>query len=323
MRVVLTGGAGFLGYHLSSHLLNRGDEVVCVDNLSSGQRSNIEALSQREGFEFIEADASLPFKVDGRVDAVMHFASPASPRDYLGDPFGTMQVGSNGTFHTLELARANGARFMVASTSEIYGDPTVHPQPESYWGNVNPIGPRSVYDESKRFAETVTAAYRRIHGVDTAIVRYFNTYGPRMRAGDGRVVSNFIVQALLGRPITIYGDGSQTRSFGYVDDTVDGTIRFLDSGHPGPMNIGSHFEFTMLELASLVLELTGAKSELVFEPLPEDDPTQRRADTSLAKSELDWEPTTSLRDGLTATIEWFASLQAAGHDITPGDQFIV
>ncbi|NLA35926.1 MAG: SDR family oxidoreductase [Actinobacteria bacterium] len=320
MRVVLTGGAGFLGFHLSTFLLDRGDEVVAIDNLSSGSQANVDALSLREGFSFIRHDVSKPFDVDGQVDAVMHFASPASPRDYLGDPLGTLQVGSNGTFHTVELARRKHARYMVASTSEIYGEPTVHPQTEEYWGNVNPIGPRSVYDEAKRFSEAVTASYRRSCGVDTAIVRFFNTYGPRMRPGDGRVVSNFIVQALTGKPITIYGDGSQTRSFGYVTDVVDGTIRFLDSGHPGPMNIGTRGEFTMLELASLVLELTDSASELVFEPLPTDDPTQRCPDNSLAAKVLDWEPTTSLRDGLVPTIDWFRSLLDNGIDLRAGEQ---
>jgi len=303
--VVLTGGAGFLGYHLSEIFLDRGDQVVCVDNLITGAQANVDALSARRGFEFIRHDVSEPFTVDGEVDAVMHFASPASPKDYLDHPLATLRVGSDGTFNTLDLALAHDARYLVASTSEIYGEPQVHPQPESYWGNVNPNGPRSVYDEAKRFAEAVTASYRRSMGVDTSIVRFFNTYGPRMRAEDGRVVSNFIVQALLGKPLTIYGDGSQTRSFGYVTDIAAGTVALLDSGHAGPVNLGNPSEFTMIELADLVLELTGSSSDLSFEPLPQDDPTQRRPDITIAREALDWEPTTSLRDGLAPTIEYF------------------
>ena len=303
--MVLTGGAGFLGYHLSEIFLDRGDQVVCVDNLITGAQANVDALSARRGFEFIRHDVSEPFTVDGEVDAVMHFASPASPKDYLDHPLATLRVGSDGTFNTLDLALAHDARYLVASTSEIYGEPQVHPQPESYWGNVNPNGPRSVYDEAKRFAEAVTASYRRSMGVDTSIVRFFNTYGPRMRAEDGRVVSNFIVQALLGKPLTIYGDGSQTRSFGYVTDIAAGTVALLDSGHAGPVNLGNPSEFTMIELADLVLELTGSSSDLSFEPLPQDDPTQRRPDITIAREALDWEPTTSLRDGLAPTIEYF------------------
>jgi dTDP-glucose 4,6-dehydratase len=306
--VVLTGGAGFLGYHLSEIFLGRGDQVVCVDNLITGSRANVETLSAHPGFEFVLHDVSEPFEIDGQVDAVMHFASPASPKDYLDHPLATLRVGSNGTFNTLDLAAAHDARFLVASTSEIYGEPQVHPQPESYWGNVNSIGPRSVYDEAKRFAEAVTASYRRSMGVDTSIVRFFNTYGPRMRPEDGRVVSNFIVQALLGKPLTIYGDGSQTRSFGYVADIALGTVALLDSGHAGPVNIGNPVEFTMLELADLVLELTGSSSDLSFELLPEDDPTQRRPDITIAREALGWEPTTSLRDGLEPTIAFFREM---------------
>ena len=311
MRVVLTGGAGFLGFHLSEVLLGRGDQVVCVDNLITGSMANVDALTERPGFEFVRHDVSTPFQIDGPVDAVMHFASPASPKDYLDYPLETLRVGSDGTFNALDVARAHGARFMVASTSEVYGEPLVHPQPESYWGNVNPNGPRSVYDEAKRFAEAVTAAYRRTHGVDTSIVRFFNTYGPRMRPGDGRVVSNFIVQAIAGRPITIYGDGTQTRSFGYVTDIAAGTIALLDSGHPGPVNLGNSGEFTMLELAEMVIELTDSASELVFEALPQDDPSQRRPDTTVAREVLGWEATTSLRDGLAPTIEFFRQATAS------------
>lgn len=305
MRVVLTGGAGFLGFHLTERLLDRGDHVVCVDSLLTGSQRNVDDLSTRDGFEFIRHDVSEPFEVHGTVDAVMHFASPASPKDYLDFPFETLRVGSNGTFNSLDVALAKGARYLLASTSEVYGEPLVHPQPESYWGNVNPNGPRSVYDESKRFAEAVTASYRRQLAVDTSIVRFFNTYGPRMRPEDGRVVSNFIVQALKGRPITIYGDGTQTRSFGYVADIADGTIALLDSDLAGPVNIGNQGEFTMLELAEMVIELTGSASEIAFEPLPQDDPSQRRPDITLAMEHLDWKPSTPLREGLVPTIDYF------------------
>jgi len=305
VRVLLTGGAGFVGSHLARTLLDRGDEVVVVDNLCTGSQANVDAFAGRAGYTFVHHDVTTPFEVDGALDAVMHFASPASPKDYLDEPIATLKVGSEATFHCLELARAHDARFMFASTSEVYGDPTVHPQPESYWGNVNPNGVRSVYDEAKRFGEAVTAAYHRTFGTNTSIVRYFNTYGPAMRPGDGRVVSNFIVQALTGAPITIYGDGSQTRSFGYVSDTVGGTIALLDSGVHDPVNIGNPGEFTMLELAELVLELTGSSSELAFEPLPADDPTQRRPDIARARELLGWEPEVALRDGLVPTIEYF------------------
>jgi nucleoside-diphosphate-sugar epimerase len=308
MRVVVTGGAGFLGSHLCEELVRRGDEVLCLDNLLTGSISNIDHLVPKQNFEFQHVDVCDPFTVDGSVDAVMHLASPASPKDYLDFPIASLKVGSYGTFHTLDLAKEHAARYLVASTSEVYGDPTVHPQPESYWGNVNPNGPRSVYDEAKRFAEAATAVYRRDFGVDTAIVRYFNTYGPRMRPGDGRVVSNFIVQALTAQPITIYGDGSQTRSFGYVDDTIRGTIALLDSGQAGPINIGNPGEFTMIELADLVLELTGSTSPIIYEPLPADDPTQRQPDITLARELLDWEPQVPLRDGLTKAIAYFKSV---------------
>ena len=311
MRIVLTGGAGFVGRHLSEHLLCRGDEVVCVDNLVTGSMANVEALSGHGGFSFVHHDVSLPFAVDGVVDAVMHFASPASPRDYLDEPLATLRVGSDGTFNCLDLAREKSARFMFASTSEIYGDPVVHPQPETYWGNVNPNGPRSVYDEAKRFGEAVTAAYHRTHGVDTSIVRYFNTYGPAMRPLDGRVVSNFIVQALRGAPITIYGDGTQTRSFGYVSDTVSGTVALLDSEIHEPVNIGNPGEFTMIALAELIIELTSSRSTLVFEPLPADDPTQRCPDIGRARDLLGWEPLVALRDGLVPTIEYFRAATSA------------
>ncbi len=307
-RVVVTGGAGFLGSHLCEHLLARGDEVVAVDNLVTGDRENVLSFAEHPGFSFVEHDISEPFTIDGPVDAVLNFASPASPPDYLALPIETLKVGSLGVTHALEIARTNGARFLTASTSEVYGDPRVHPQHESYWGNVNPIGPRSVYDESKRFAEAMTMAYHRTHGVDTRLVRIFNTYGPRMRAGDGRVVSNFIVQALTGAPITIYGDGSQTRSFCYVDDEVRGFLALLDSdGIHDPVNIGNPNEFTILELAEVVLDVLNSTSELVYEPLPQDDPTQRRPDITRARELLGWEPTVQLREGVERTAGFFAA----------------
>ncbi len=309
-RVVVTGGSGFLGSHLCDALLARGDEVVAIDDLSTGRRENLAHLAGVAGFTFVEHDVTTHFEVDGPLDAVLHFASPASPPEYLALPVATLMVGSRGTHNALGLARAKGARFMVASTSEVYGDPQVHPQTESYWGNVNPVGPRSVYDEAKRFAEALTMAYRRHHEVDTAIVRIFNTYGPRLKPADGRVVSNLIVQALAGRPLTIYGDGSQTRSFCYVEDEIRGFLALLDSDLAGPVNIGNPNEFTILELAHQVLEVTGSTSELVFEPLPVDDPTQRRPDIGLARSELGWEPVIQLREGLARTAAWIETQMA-------------
>jgi dTDP-glucose 4,6-dehydratase len=307
MRVVVTGGAGFLGSHVCELLLDRGDEVVALDNLCTSSFENIADLMERDGFRFVRHDVSEPLGVPGPVDAVMHLASPASPRDYFDLPIETLKVGSLGTLNTLNLARGKEARYLFASTSEVYGDPVVHPQREDYWGNVNPVGVRSVYDEAKRFGEALTMAYHREHGVDVRISRTFNTYGPRMRADDGRVVSNFIVQALAGEPLTIYGDGSQTRSFCYVDDQVRGLVALLDSDHVGPVNIGNPDEFTVLELAVLVLELTGSASELVFKPLPQDDPTRRRPDISLAGHVVGWKPETSLQEGLARTIPWFRS----------------
>ncbi len=306
-RVVVTGGAGFVGSHLCESLLARGDEVVCVDNLATGSRRNIEPLSDDPGFQFIEQDICDPIAVDGDVDAVLNFASPASPRDYHDLPIETLLVGSQGTRQALELARTHGARFLTASTSEVYGDPHVHPQREDYWGNVNPVGPRSVYDEAKRFGEALTMAYHRTYGVDTRLVRIFNTYGPRMRPQDGRVVSNFIVQALRREPLTIYGDGQQTRSFCFVEDEVRGILLLLDSeGIHDPVNIGNPNEFTILELAQVVLETVDTSSELVFEPLPQDDPTQRCPDITRARSLLGWEPAIQLREGVARTVEYFA-----------------
>ena len=307
MRVVVSGGAGFLGSQLCRVLLARGDEVVCVDNLVTGRESNIRELMGDRRFSFVLHDVSNPLAVDGPVDAVMHLASPASPKDFTEIPIKILKVGSLGTHNMIGLALAKGARFFLASTSEVYGDPLVHPQPETYWGNVNPIGPRGVYDEAKRFAEAMTMAYHRQHGVDVRIVRIFNSYGIRMRADDGRVVSNFIVQALRGEPITVYGDGSQTRSFTYVDDEIRGFVALLDSDYVGPVNIGNPTEFTVAQLAEIVLELTGSRSDVVRLPLPVDDPTRRQPDITLARKHLGWEPTIELRDGVSRTIEWFRS----------------
>lgn len=308
MRVVVAGGAGFLGSHLCDALLERGDQVVCVDNFVTGSATNVAHLIGRGDFELVEHDVTRPFDADPSdpIDAVMNLASPASPKDYLALPIETLDVGSIGTRQLLELARRHDARFFMASTSEVYGDPLVHPQTEEYWGHVNPIGERSVYDEAKRFSEALTAAYRRTHGLDTRLVRIFNTYGPRMQVDDGRVVSNFIVQALRGKPLTIYGDGSQTRSFCYVADEVRGFLSLLDSDEPGPVNIGNPVEFTMLELADLVVELTGSSGGVEHRPLPSDDPRQRRPDITLAKDRLGWEPYVDLRAGLELTIPYFA-----------------
>jgi dTDP-glucose 4,6-dehydratase len=305
-RVLVTGGAGFLGSHICESLVARGDEVVAIDNLLTGSVDNIAHLFGEKGFVFVEHDVTNFVHVSGPVDAVMHFASPASPVDYLEHPIKTLKVGSLGTHKTLGLAKDKGARFMLASTSEVYGDPQVHPQTEDYWGHVNPVGPRGVYDEAKRFAEAMTMAYNRAHDVDVRIIRIFNTFGPRMRPHDGRVVSNFLVQALDGKPLTVYGEGQQTRSFCYVEDEVRGIIALLDSDYVGPMNIGNPNEFTVLELAQKVLEVTGSSSEIVYEPLPVDDPTQRKPDISLAKRVLGWEPRIPLEEGLRKTAAWFA-----------------
>jgi dTDP-glucose 4,6-dehydratase len=305
---VVTGGAGFLGSHLSDALLARGDEVVAVDNLVTGSLDNLAHLAGNKRFTYVRADVSNFVHVPGRVDAVLHFASPASPRDYLELPIQTLKVGSLGTHNLLGLAKDKSARFLLASTSEVYGDPLEHPQTESYWGHVNPVGPRGVYDEAKRFAEAMTMAYHRYHGVAVRIVRIFNTYGPRMRPDDGRVVSNLLVQALAGKPLTIYGDGSQTRSFCFVDDEVRGILALLDGDTVGPVNIGNPNEFTIRELAELVLDVTGSSSPVVEEPLPVDDPTQRRPDITLARTALGWSPQVELREGLEATAAYFRSL---------------
>jgi dTDP-glucose 4,6-dehydratase len=312
VRVVVAGAAGFLGSHLCDRLVARGDEVVGVDNLLTGRLGNLEHLFGHERFTFQHHNVSDFVHVAGPVDAVLHFASPASPADFERMPIQILKVGSRGTHHLLGLAKDKGARFFLASTSEVYGDPLVHPQPEDYWGNVNPIGPRGVYDEAKRFAEAMTMAYHRYHGVDVRIVRIFNTYGPRMRADDGRAVSNFLVQALLGKPITVYGDGSQTRSFCFVDDEVRGFLGLLESDHVGPVNVGNPGEYTVLELAEMAVEVTGSTSEIVFEPLPVDDPARRRPDISLARSLFGWEPEVDLRAGLVRTAEYFRELVAGG-----------
>ncbi len=306
-RIVVTGGAGFLGSHLCTLLSDRGDEVIAIDNLITGDPTNVDHLIGRAGFSFVKYDVTKFVHVDGPVDAVMHFASPASPKDYLEMPIQTLKVGSLGTHHCLGLAKEKGAKFFLASTSEVYGDPKVHPQPESYWGHVNPVGPRGVYDEAKRFAEAMTMAYHSHHGLDVRIVRIFNTYGPRMRPQDGRVVSNFLVQALSGKPLTIYGDGNQTRSFTYVSDEVRGIVDLLDSDYVGPMNIGNDGEFTLNELAKLVLEITASSSEIVYEPLPVDDPTQRKPDLTLAREVIGFEPRVALREGLERTAAYFAA----------------
>ena len=306
-RVVVTGGAGFLGSNLCQELLQRGDEVVCVDNLCTGSIANLDRLAGREQFVFVQADVSLGLHVDGPVDAVAHLACPASPSDYLRLPLETLAVGSRGTDWALQLAEDRGARFLLASTSEVYGDPVVHPQPESYWGNVNPIGPRSVYDESKRFAEALTMAHHRTSGTNVGIVRIFNTYGPHMRVHDGRVVSNFITQALSDQPLTVHGEGSQTRSVCYVDDLVRGLVAMLDSSQTGPFNLGNPTELTVLELARMIIALTGSDSTIVHRSLPEDDPTRRRPEVSQARDVLGWEATVTPQEGLRRTIEWFKS----------------
>ena len=308
-RVVVTGGAGFLGSHLCERLLGDGYEVLCLDNFCTGNAANVAHLTQIGPFRLVRADVTDFIHVADPLDAVLHFASPASPVDYLQLPIETMKVGSMGTLHALGLAREKGARFVLASTSETYGDPQVHPQPETYWGHVNPVGPRGVYDEAKRFAEALTMAYRRTHAVDTGVVRIFNTFGPRMRRNDGRAVPTFIAQALAEEPLTIAGDGSQTRSVCYVDDLVDGVVRLMDSALAGPVNIGNPHEMTVLALAELIRDLAGSRSPLVFVPRPEDDPTVRQPDISLAMTTLGWTPKISIEDGLKQTISWSVALE--------------
>lgn len=313
LRAVISGGAGFIGSHLCDHLLDIGFSVECIDNLSTGRLENVHHLLGKEGFAFHQQDVVDGVKIAGEVDVVLHLASPASPADYLRLPIETLRAGSEGTRNLLELARANEARFLLASTSEVYGDPLVHPQTESYWGNVNPVGPRSVYDEAKRFSESLVTAYRRKERVNSAIVRIFNTYGPRMRFGDGRAVPTFIDQALRGQPITVYGDGCQTRSLCFVADLVDGLLRMIRSAHPGPVNLGSPRELTVEELAVIVRDRCRSRSPIVLRPAPTDDPRRRRPDVSLAAEVLGWRPTTTLEDGLELTIEW----ATRGADRTP------
>jgi dTDP-glucose 4,6-dehydratase len=304
-RAVVSGVAGFLGSHLAERLVERGWDIVGLDNLLTGRMQNLEGLLGREEFTFSHYDVTNFVHVAGAVDAVLHFASPASPVDYLEHPIKTMKVGSLGTHNMLGLALAKDARFFLASTSEVYGDPQVHPQPEDYWGHVNPVGPRGVYDEAKRFAEALSLAYHRSHDLDVRIVRIFNTYGDRLRPADGRVVSNFLVQAMRGEPLTVFGDGKQTRSFCYVDDEIRGLIALLESDYVGPVNIGNPNEFTILELAEAVIDVTGSASEIAFEPLPVDDPTQRKPDITLAQELLGWSPTVELREGLERTHAWY------------------
>lgn len=303
--ILITGGAGFIGSHLCDKLIQQGHKLICMDNFITGSRRNIQHLSGNKNFELVEHNVTKPIEVKGRIDYVMHFASPASPDDYLKLPIQTLKAGSLGTHNALGLAKNKKAKFILASTSEVYGDPLVHPQPENYWGNVNPVGVRGCYDEAKRFAEAVTMAYHRVHKLDTKIVRIFNTYGQRMRILDGRVVPNFIYQALHNKPITVYGKGTQTRSFCYVGDLVEGIVRLMDAGINTPVNLGNPDEFTIMQLARLVIKLTGAKSKIVFKPLPQDDPRQRKPDISLAKRLLNWKPKVPLEDGLQETIRWF------------------
>ncbi len=305
MRTLITGGAGFVGSHLCERFLNEGDEVICVDNLITGALENIEPFRKNDRFTFIRHDISHHLEIDGPLDRILHFASPASPVDYLRHPIPTLKVGSLGTHNSLGLAKAKEARFLLASTSEVYGDPLEHPQTEEYWGNVNPIGQRGVYDEAKRFAEAMTMAYHRFHGVETRIVRIFNTYGERMRLDDGRVLPNFMGQALRGEPLTLYGDGSQTRSFCYVADLVEGIYRLLNSDRHLPTNLGNPAEVTIREFAQEILELSGSNSEIEYHPLPEDDPKVRKPDITVAREVLGWEPKIARRDGLAKTLKYF------------------
>jgi dTDP-glucose 4,6-dehydratase len=303
--VLVTGGAGFLGSHLCDRFLADGNRVLAMDNLLTGSLDNLRHLDGRAGFEFVRHDVTETIDVAGRVDAVVHFASPASPQDYLDYPIQTLKVGSLGTHKTLGLAKRHGARFLLASTSEVYGDPLVHPQPEQYWGNVNPVGPRGVYDEAKRFAEALTMAYHRVHGVDAKIARIFNTFGPRMRLDDGRAIPNFLIQALRGEPLTVFGDGSQTRSFCYVDDLVEGLVRLLASALNEPVNLGNPSEWTVLRMAEAIRDLTGSRSAIVHRELPVDDPRVRQPDITCAERELGWSPRVSIDEGLRLTLEDF------------------
>lgn len=320
MRVAVTGGAGFLGSHLCDALFAQGNQVVCLDNLSTGRIDNIMHLIGQEGFTFSETDVSDGIDVDGPVDAVAHFASAASPPDYQRLPLETLTVGSRGTENALRLAELKGSRFVLASTSEVYGDPAVHPQNEEYWGNVNPIGPRSMYDEAKRFAEALTRAYSNARGLNVGIIRIFNTYGPRMSASDGRVVTNFITQALNGDPITVYGAGDQTRSFCYVDDLIHGVVAMIDSSEPGPVNLGNPEEFTVGDFAQLVLQITGSASPVEYRPLPVDDPTRRCPVINRAKESLGWQPQVPVAEGIRRTADWLRSRPAEVRLASTGGQ---
>jgi dTDP-glucose 4,6-dehydratase len=303
-RTLVTGGAGFLGSHLCEYFLNKGHEVICMDNLITGSKDNISCIKNKK-FQFVEHNVSEFIKLEGELDYIMHFASPASPIDYLELPIQTLKVGALGTHNVLGLAKAKSATFLLASTSEVYGDPLVHPQPEAYWGNVNPIGPRGVYDEAKRFAEAITMAYHRTHGINTKIVRIFNTYGPRMRVNDGRAIPNFLKQAIMGKDLTVYGDGSQTRSFCFVSDLVEGLYRLLMSEQNYPINIGNPNEMTIKEMADKIIQATNSKSKIVEVPLPEDDPKIRQPDITLARKYLNWKPVVTLDQGLQSTLEYF------------------
>lgn len=305
MKILITGGAGFIGSHLCERFVSDGHSVLCVDNLLTGREANVDLLRREARFQFVRQDVTLAIPWKGSLDYVLHLASPASPPDYLRYPLETLKVGSVGTWNALELARASGAQFLMASTSEVYGDPEIHPQPESYWGRVNPVGPRSVYDEAKRFSEALTMAYHRTHGVDTRIARIFNSFGPRMRKEDGRAIPNFIMQALEGRPLTLYGEGTQTRSFCFVTDLVEGICRLMQVPLHEPVNLGNPVETTLRDLAQIILRLTGSQSPLEFHPLPQDDPRVRRPDIRLATERLAWKPKVSLEQGLRSTIDWF------------------
>jgi len=305
MRVLISGGAGFIGSHLCERFVREGHHVVCVDNFITGSEANIAHLRSKPTFTLIQHDITKPIELPDPIDLILHFASPASPIDYLKLPIQTLKVGSLGTLNALGMAKAKKARFLLASTSEVYGDPQVHPQVETYWGHVNPIGPRGVYDEAKRFAEAMTMAYHRAHGVDTRIVRIFNCFGPRMRADDGRAIPAFITQALRGEPLTAFGDGSQTRSFCYIDDMVDGIVRLTKADHHDPVNIGNPEEYTILQLAQRIIELTKSSSRIAFKPLPQDDPKQRCPDITKARQLVGWQPTVRLEEGLQQTIAWF------------------
>jgi dTDP-glucose 4,6-dehydratase len=305
MRILITGGAGFIGSHLCERLLANGNQVICMDNFLTGKKENIRHLFKNRRFEFINHNVSNYIKVDGKVDYILHFASPASPADYLNYPIQTLKVGSLGTHNALGLAKAKGARFLLASTSEVYGDPKVHPQPEDYWGNVNCIGPRGVYDEAKRFAEAMVMAYHRVHKLDTRIVRIFNTYGERMREDDGRAIPAFIGQALKNKPITVFGKGRQTRSFCYISDMVEGILKLMQSDIHEPVNIGNPSEYTIMELAEMIVNISGSKSRIVFKALPVDDPKVRRPDITRAKRFIKWQPKVGVKQGLKRTVEWF------------------